>query len=130
MKKYFKQLLVGAFLLVSSFVAVTPVAAEDVFERACTTNANSAVCQSRTEGVTREDAGQRVQVVINTILMVLGIVAVIVIIISGFRYVISNGDESGVKQGKDAILYAVIGLIVAMLAFVIVNFFVFSFTTP
>ncbi len=60
--------------------------------------------------------------VINTILVVLGMVAVIMIVIGGIRYTTSNGDSSSVKAAKDTILYAVVGLIVAILSYAIVNF--------
>lgn len=122
-------LLIAIFGVASLLPASLTGAEEvEVFKKACDTNPSSVVCQSKDEGATREDAAKRVQVIINTILMVLGIVAVIVIIIGGFRYVTSQGDENGVKQGKNSIIYAVVGLVIAMLAFVIVNFFVFSFT--
>ena len=60
--------------------------------------------------------------VINLILVVLGMVAVIMIVIGGIRYTTSNGDSSSVKAAKDTILYAVVGLIVAILSYAIVNF--------
>jgi type IV secretory pathway VirB2 component (pilin) len=60
--------------------------------------------------------------IIGTLLQVAGAVAVVIIIIGGITYVTSNGDAARVKQAKDTILYAVIGLIVAILAYAIVNY--------
>lgn len=60
--------------------------------------------------------------IINTILFVLGAVAVIMIIIGGFRYVLSAGDSSAITAAKNTIFYAVIGLVIAILAYAIVNF--------
>lgn len=60
--------------------------------------------------------------VVNFILYVLGAVAIIMIIFGGFRYVVSGGDGSAITAAKNTILYAVIGLIVALLAYAIVNF--------
>ena len=60
--------------------------------------------------------------IINAIVGVLGIVAVIVIILGGIQYMTSTGDANKVKKAKDTILYGVIGLIVVILAFAIVNF--------
>jgi len=60
--------------------------------------------------------------VINQIIGVLGIVAVIVIVLGGIQYMTSTGDAAKVKKAKDTILYGVIGLIVVILAFAIVNF--------
>lgn len=58
----------------------------------------------------------------NTILYIVGIIAVIMLIIGGIRYVISGGDSKKVTDAKNTILYAIIGLIISFLAFAIVNF--------
>lgn len=60
--------------------------------------------------------------VVNILLFVAGMAAVIAIIIGGVRYITSQGDEKAVKGAKDTILYAVIGVVVALLAYAIVNF--------
>lgn len=64
--------------------------------------------------------------IVNVILFVVGAVAVIMIIIGGVRYVVSGGDQNNVKAAKDTILYAVIGLIIAILAYAVVNFIVLN----
>ncbi len=60
--------------------------------------------------------------IINGIIGALGIVAVIVVIIGGVQYMTSSGDAAKVKKAKDTILYGIIGLIICVLAFAIVNF--------
>ncbi len=60
--------------------------------------------------------------IINAIIGVLGLVAVIVIIIGGVQYMTSSGDAGKVKKAKDTILYGVLGLVIVVLAFAIVNF--------
>ena len=60
--------------------------------------------------------------IINAVIGVLGVVCVIVIIIGGINYMTSSGDAGKVKKAKDTILYGVIGLVVCVLAFAIVNF--------
>jgi hypothetical protein len=72
--------------------------------------------------------GEKVKVVVNVLLFLIGAVSVIVIIIGGIRYVTSNGDASQVTGAKNTILYAVIGIIVALLAYAIVNFVVKQFS--
>lgn len=62
--------------------------------------------------------------VVNVLLFVIGAVAVIMIIIGGIRYVTSNGDQTHVKAAKDTIMYSIIGLVVAILAYAIVQFIV------
>lgn len=60
--------------------------------------------------------------VTNVILYIVGIVAVIMLIIGGIRYVVSGGDAKKVTDAKNTVLYAIIGLVICFLAFAIVNF--------
>ncbi len=60
--------------------------------------------------------------ILNGVIAVLGLVAVVVIIIGGINYMTSSGDAGKVKKAKDTILYGLIGLVVCVLAFAIVNF--------
>lgn len=60
--------------------------------------------------------------IVQTLVFIIGAVSVLVIIIGGLRYVVSAGDPGGTKGAKDMILYAIIGLIVALLAQGIVSF--------
>lgn len=62
------------------------------------------------------------QQILNVVIAVLGFVAVAVIILGGFTYITSNGDASKLTKAKNTIIYGVIGLVVALLAFAIVNF--------
>jgi hypothetical protein len=59
---------------------------------------------------------------INILLFIVGAAAVIMLIIGGIRYILSSGDQTAVAAAKNTILYAIIGVIVAMLAYAIVNF--------
>ena len=60
--------------------------------------------------------------VTNTILYIVGIIAVIMLIVGGIKYVVSGGDSKKVTDAKNTVLYAIIGLVVCFLAFAIVNF--------
>lgn len=60
--------------------------------------------------------------VIALFLFVLGIAAVFMIIFGGFRYVTSNGDSGKLEGAKNTILYSVVGLVVAIFAYALVNF--------
>ncbi len=62
------------------------------------------------------------QVVINVVLGVIAFVAVVMIIVGGIQYTTSAGDAGKVTKAKNTILYGVIGLVIALLAFAIVNF--------
>lgn len=69
-----------------------------------------------------DDAQAVVKSILDTVFLWLGIIAVIVIIIGGVLYMTAQGDPAKITTAKKAILYAVIGLIVALLSFAIVNF--------
>lgn len=60
--------------------------------------------------------------VVNLLIVVAGIIAVIMIIVGGIRYTTSAGDAGQTKSARDTIIYAVAGLVVAIMSFAIVNF--------
>ncbi len=67
-----------------------------------------------------------VKTILGAIIGVLGFVCVVVMIIGGFNYMTSSGDAGKVKKAKDTILYGLIGLVVCVLAFAIVQFVIGS----
>lgn len=64
----------------------------------------------------------------NTLLLVIGIISVVMLIYGGFRYIISGGDNKKVADAKNTILYAIIGLIISLLAYAIINFVITAIT--
>ncbi|MCL2869204.1 hypothetical protein FWF48_00105 [Candidatus Saccharibacteria bacterium] len=64
--------------------------------------------------------------VTNTLLFGVGIISVIMLIYGGFRYIISGGDSKRVTDAKNTIMYAIIGLIIAILSYAIINFIITS----
>jgi uncharacterized membrane protein required for colicin V production len=62
--------------------------------------------------------------VVNILSWIVGVAAVIMLIISGLRFVTSNGDTQSVTNAKNGIIFAVIGLLVVAFAQVIVQFVV------
>ena len=63
-----------------------------------------------------------VQGIIHAVIGILGLICVVVIIIGGVSYMTSSGEAGKVKKAKDTILYGIIGLVICVLAFAIVNF--------
>ena len=59
--------------------------------------------------------------VINILLIAIGLISVVMIIIGGIRYAVSGGESGAVTSAKNTILYAVVGLVVAFLAYALVN---------
>lgn len=62
-----------------------------------------------------------IKTVVNVLLWAVGILSVIMIIFSGFRYITSSGDASKTKSAQNTLIYSVVGLIVAIMAWAIVN---------
>ena len=62
--------------------------------------------------------------IINGVLYVVGILAVVMVIIGGVQYTTSGGDQAAVTKAKNTILYGIVGLVIAILAYAIVNFVV------
>ncbi len=87
-------------------------------------NLREGVRGARPEGVPTELLGENgaFEVIANIMLLLVGAVAVIMLIIGGFRYVVSGGDSTAVEGAKNTILYAIIGIVVAFLAFAAINF--------
>ncbi len=61
------------------------------------------------------------QTVTNVLLFIIGAVSVIMLIIGGIRYTTSGGNSSSVESAKNTILYAIVGLVVAILAYAVVQ---------
>jgi hypothetical protein len=131
MKKLTKNALFS--LLVGSFIALAAVftplvpSASAVTGRDC----NEGVSGGASAGLNcarGEDTpgtlfgeGSIFTTVVNVLLFVIGAISVIMLIIGGIRYTISAGDSGNVTAAKNTILYAIVGLVIAFLAFAIVN---------
>ncbi len=85
----------------------------------CTSNPNAQVCKK--SSVTVESLFVKVT---DTLLFIIGALSVVMIIVGGFKYITSSGDPSKVGSAKNTILYAVIGLVLSLLAYAIVQFVV------
>ncbi len=81
-------------------------------------NDDSKVCK----GVNKNSLYGLMANVVNLLIVVAGIISVIMIIIGGIRYTTSAGDAGQAKGARDTIIYAVAGLVIAIMSFAIVNF--------
>jgi hypothetical protein len=84
-------------------------------------NSPSTDCQDVASG-SEDSVNELITNVVNIFSVIVGIVAVIMIIWGGLKYITSGGDSGNVTGAKNTILYAVIGLIIVALAQVIVRF--------
>ncbi len=125
MKISIKNKLVGLLAvpaLMLGVVAVTPTA---TYAQTDCTDANSIQagvnCAGGDNGATLFGDGSIFNNIVNTLLFVIGAASVIMLIIGGIRYTTSNGAAAQVTAAKNTIMYALVGLVVAFLAFAIVN---------
>jgi hypothetical protein len=65
--------------------------------------------------------------VTNVMLFIVGAISVIMVVIGGLRYVVSGGNSGNITTAKNTILYAIVGLIIAIMAYAIINFVIGSF---
>jgi len=63
----------------------------------------------------------------NVILLLVGVVAVLFLIIGGFQYISSAGNPESIGKAKSTILYAIIGILVTLLAWAAVTFIIGQF---
>lgn len=120
MKRRLLSIITSLALILGLVVFQAPAfaAPSDVFpDAAC--KSNTSVC-----GTNNNALFDIIKNVINTLLLAAGIIAIIMIIIGGINYAISSGDSAKITSAKNAILYAIIGLVVAGMSFAIVNFVV------
>lgn len=110
-------LMFGAVATTIGLSSLQPVAAQDL---SITTGAESA----RGNDQPADLVGQQgmFKKITDVMLFIIGAVSVIMLIIGGLRYVVSGGDQNAVTGAKNTILYAVIGIIVALLAYAVINF--------
>lgn len=125
-----KALLVLGLPMTIFFSQITPVALADVSPNIAAglcTGANLVFTENPTQSCSSSgNANARINnlihEIINTLSVIVGVVAVIMIIVGGFRYITSGGSDTGVTGAKNTILYAIIGLIIVALAQVLVRF--------
>jgi hypothetical protein len=109
----FMVLGVGALTVVP---ATSTYALDDPLQTVCQNNTDSQVCQNDDD-----DANKLIGMLVNTLLFVVGALSTVMIIVGGIFYAISSGDASKITKAKNTIMYAVVGLVVAFLAFAIIN---------
>ena len=127
-----KRLLITALfipmMVLGAFVVTSPVMAENkLTEKACETADEQ---QKAALGCDVDDqAPSVVTFILNGVIAIVGILAVGMLVVAGQRYITSGGDPGKVQQAKSMIIYSLVGLIIAILAFAIVNFILGSVFT-
>lgn len=113
--------ITAAFVLAAAalFVPVVPASAAD-----CNNiNTQGGIDCAHGDGVPTQlfGDGSIFTTVVNVLLFIIGAISVVMLIFGGIRYTTSAGNSAAVTAAKNTIMYAIIGLVIAFLAFAIVN---------
>ncbi|HSW81723.1 MAG TPA: pilin [Candidatus Saccharimonas sp.] len=131
MKKFLLPIISAAIITFVALLGSVPAVRASGLTNGVTiaSSPKDSLCQGSggtTNGTSCTDTGPTVNSVIgviaNTLTFVTGAIAVVMIVVGGIRYVTSGGEEKSIKAAKNTILYAIVGLIVAIAAYAIVNF--------
>ena len=123
MRRILKNIICG--LALSTVLVAAPVAVESASAQVI-----DGLNMTKTADTQNTSVNTLIRNVINILLWAIGIVSVIMIIIGGIRYATSNGDSNQVTAAKNTIMYAVIGLVIAIFAYAIVKFVFVQITAP
>lgn len=105
----------------ASFIGVAHTSAAAIFDSCKGTLSDTAVCKDATKTSTGNPIIGAIQTVIEILSIIIGIASVIVIIISGLRMSLANGDSNAIASARSSLLYSLVGLAIAALAQVIVR---------
>lgn len=118
-----KKLLISVFSFASLLLAAgtfAPVHAQvDVFQN-CGANADTAICKSQNDKLFGPNSIWTK--ITNTLIYVTGAISALMIVVGGLRYTLSNGDQGSINGAKNTIMYAVVGLVLSVMGYAIVNF--------
>lgn len=109
-----------------SLAPIAYAAPSDAAAQACAgvTAAAGGSCSNDSSGT---DVNALINTIINLLSWIIGVIAVIMIIFGGFRFVTSSGDSGKVASARSTIIYALIGLVIVALAQTIVKFVIGQF---
>ena len=123
-----KKMILSALIVVCSVFGFSAISVASLPANVSAQAANSVVKKGITTATTTDmqnksiaGEGGLISILINFLLWTVGVLSVVMIIFSGFRYITSAGDAAKTKSAQTALTYSIVGLIVAVLAWVIVK---------
>ena len=79
------------------------------------------------EAATNSD---QIRTIIGIVFGIVGALALVMLVISGLRYIVSGGDPGNISKAKEGIIYSLVGLLIALTAEAIVFFVVGEIGKP
>lgn len=127
MKKILNKLTMGIATLSLAAAVLVPVTTPAFASSDCAPNeglsgaVNTGCSQGKGQATNLFGDGSVVTTIINTMLFITGLLSVIMIIYAGIRYVTAHGDTSQVKSAQNTLIYAIVGLVVSIVAYAVVS---------
>ena len=114
-------IIIATFVIAVFGISLLPASANYAFDP-CSVYTDNDVKAANGCGGSTTDISDVIIGIINGVVGILGAVAAIYIVVGAVGYMTSSGDSSKIEKAKKTILYAAIGLVIAVLTFAIVNF--------
>ncbi len=128
MKQLFNKGLLALAIVPMLALGVSVVTGDVAFAEDLTIRGGADAAASDEQSANLFTDGGIFETVTNILLFLIGAISVIMLIIGGIRYVVSGGDQAAVTSAKNTILYAIVGIVVAFLAYAAVTFVIDSLT--
>lgn len=122
-----RTIFASMLLALSLLLPAVPALAVDVIDPACAQNPDATLCKDNETDQTADcnalfgPCGVLTKAA-KLLSIVVAIASIIMIIIGGIMYIISSGDPTNIQNAKNTILYAIIGLVITLLARAIISF--------
>ena len=113
---------IGFTIAFVGLLGVSSLAAASLLTSDASAQVSSGINAATTSEMQGKSVNNTVGSIVNVLLWVVGILSVTMIVWSGFKYITSAGDTSKLASAKSTLIYAVVGLIIAILAYAIVTF--------
>ena len=113
---------IGFTIVFVGLLGVSSLAAASLLTSDASAQVSSGINAATTSEMQGKSVNNTVGSIVNVLLWVVGILSVTMIVWSGFKYITSAGDTSKLASAKSTLIYAVVGLIIAIMAYAIVNF--------
>lgn len=121
-KNNISKIILGIVLSAGFLLAPYSQVSALVLQNECSSSGStSEICSSADAS---SDVSNIVKTITDVMFFIIGALAVVMIIYSGIRYTTSAGNPAGVTAAKNSLTYSIVGLVVAILSYAIVNFIV------
>jgi len=119
-----KKIIISFFILVVVFFSIA-FAQAAILNDSTSINAQNVAIRDAAGFDTANTIGDTVGYVIKAFIMLLGIIFVVLLVLEGYKWMMARGEEEKVREARDGIMRAVIGIIIVISAYAI-TYFVFT----